>query len=247
MIRSIIAVLVLVSGAALSAQAQEAFVPSFGTEEKAAKTPQQKFAPSPKSEPAPVAEASSGMAYSGMGYKMGPQDVIEISVFNVAELNKTLQIGHSGAINYPLLGEIQAAGRTPEELERDLTARLGAEYLQDPVVTVFVKEYNSQRVILSGQVEKPGVYPVRGQTTLLELIAMAGGLKEMADSTVLVMRQTGGKQTAARFDVSDIEKGQMADPTMQAGDKVVAGTSMIKQTWGRFLRALPVAGTFAIF
>ena len=76
---------------------------------------------------------------------------------------------------------------------------------------------------------------------------MAGGFQDTSDSNVLVMRQKGGKRTAARFDVSAIEKGEANDPTMQGGDIVVAGTSVIKEPWGRFLRALPVVGTFMLF
>ena len=236
--RVIVLALTLVISVATSALAEESFVPSFDRHGQSGASPQKRAMPTAR---APSASANA------VAYTMGPQDVVEISVFNVPELSKTLQVSASGAINFPLLGEIPAAGRTQEELERDLTERLGAEYFQNPVVTVFVKEYNSQQVTLSGTVQKPGVYPIRGQTSLLQVIAMAGGFQDTADSNVLVMRQKGGKRTAARFDVSAIEKGQANDPTMQGGDIVVAGTSVIKQTWGRFLKALPLVGTFMLF
>ena len=89
-------------------------------------------------------------------YKIGPMDVLEISVFKVEELSKTLQVSSIGTINVPLIGERPAAGRTAREIEKDLTDKWGAKYLQDPQVTVFVKEYNSQRVTVEGAVEKPG-------------------------------------------------------------------------------------------
>ena len=89
------------------------------------------------------------------------------------------------------------------------------------------------------------MYPVKGKTSLLELVAMAGGLKQTSDSTVLVLRQDGGKRSAAKFDVGNIQKGRADDPTMQAGDVVVAGTSAIKAGFNNVLKALPIAGLFA--
>jgi polysaccharide biosynthesis/export protein len=145
-----------------------------------------------------------------------------------------------------LIGEIPAAGKTTQQLERDLTAKLGAKYLQNPQVTVLVKESNSQKVAIQGAVEKPGVYPLTGKTTLLELIAMAGGLKQSSDSTVLVLRNSQGKRAGAKFDVSAIENGKANDPTIQSGDVVVAGNSAIKAGFNNVLKVLPVAGMFAI-
>jgi polysaccharide export outer membrane protein len=251
LMRVIVLALTLVIGVATLTLAQEAFVPSFDREGQVGATPKKRATPQKRAVTtagAPSHQSSlTPSASANDAYRMGPQDVVEISVFNVPELSKTLQLAASGAINFPLLGEIPAAGRTREELERDLTERLGAEYIQNPVVTVFIKEYNSQKVTLSGMVKSPGIYPIRSQTSLLQVIAMGGGFQETSDSNVLVMRQEGGKRTAARFDVSAIEKGEVNDPTLQGGDIVVAGTSVIKQTWGRFLKALPVAGAFAMF
>ena len=160
---------------------------------------------------APSAGAhASGALPSGNAYRVGPRDILDVSVFDVPELSATVLVSDNGTIQLPLLGEIPAAGKTPQELQADLTTRLGVDYL-------------------------------------LELIAAAGGFAEGSDSTVLVLRKRGGKQQAAKFDVSTIEKGRAKDPTMRAGDKVVAGTSMIKKTFGAFLKALPIAGAFAIF
>jgi polysaccharide export outer membrane protein len=166
--------------------------------------------------------------------------MLDITVFKVPDLSKTVQVSETGAINLPLVGEVRAEGKTTQELERDLTAKLGATYLQNPQVTVLVKENNSQRVTIQGAVEKPGVYPVKGRTTLLELVAMAGGLKS------LVLRQQDGKRSAAKFDFGTIQKGKGDDPTMQPGDVVVAGTSAIKAGFNSVLKALPIAGLFAM-
>ena len=135
---------------------------------------------------------------------------------------------------------------TTQQMERSLASRLGAKYLQNPQVTVIVKEYNSQRVTISGEIKRPGVYPLKGKTSLLQLVAMAGGFQESSNSTVLVLRQSDGKRSAAKFDVSDIQKGRAEDPTLQAGDVVVAGTSTLKKGFNSILKALPLAGAFAI-
>ena len=109
-------------------------------------------------------------------YEIGPLDVLDISVFQVPDLTKSVQVSDTGTINLPLVGEIAVAGRTAQEVERDLTSRLGAKYLQNPQVTVYVKDYNSQRVTVTGAVSKPGVYPIKGRTSLMQVVAMAGGL-----------------------------------------------------------------------
>ena len=196
---------------------------------------------------APSAGASASGALPGDGYRVGPRDILDVTVFDVPELSATVLVSDNGTIQLPLLGEIPAAGKTPQQLQADLTTRLGVDYLQNPQVTVSVKEFNSRSVILTGEVKSPGVYPLKGKTSLLELIAAAGGFAEGSDSTVLVLRKRGGKQQAAKFDVSTIETGRAKDPTMRAGDKVVAGSSMIKKSFGAFLKALPIAGAFAVF
>jgi polysaccharide biosynthesis/export protein len=179
------------------------------------------------------------------GYKIGPQDVLDISVFKVPELSKSLQVADSGNINLPLVGEMPAAGRTPEELEADLTKRLGRKYLQSPQVTVYVKEYNSQRITVEGAVKKPGVYAFRGKGSLLQYLAMAEGLDSLSsDSTVIVFRQISGKRAAAKFDISEIRAGKADDPPVLSGDIIVAGTSATKETFNTIMKVLPLAAVF---
>ena len=180
-------------------------------------------------------------------YKVGPFDVLEVSVFNVPELSKTVQVAGSGTVGLPLVGELPAAGRTAQEIERDLTKRLGAKYLQNPQVTVLVKEYNSQRITLEGAVKKPGVYPIRGELTLLQAVATAGGFGDNADSNVVVFRTTAkGKRSAARFDVEQIRNGSIGDPKLAAGDVVVASSSALKEGFNNVVKALPLLGVFAL-
>jgi polysaccharide export outer membrane protein len=180
------------------------------------------------------------------GYKIGPLDVIEFSVFKVAELTRTAQVSETGTVNLPLVGEVQAAGKTAQEMEHELAHKLGAKYLQSPQVTVLVKEYNSQRVTVEGAVRRPGVYPIRGKTTLLQVIATAEGLDSQSDTTVVVFRQVEGKRMAARFDVGQIRSGQTGDPAIQSGDMVVAPTSATKATFDVILKSLPIATVFAL-
>jgi polysaccharide biosynthesis/export protein len=197
----------------------------------------------------PVRVAQNGdaapLALSDGAYRIGPSDVLQIVVFKVPELSQTVQVADTGTVNLPLVGEIPAAGKTPHDLERELTTRLGAQYLKNPQVTVYVKEFNSQKVTITGDVKKPGVYPLTGKTTLLQVVAIAGGFEDTTNWTVLVLRHTDGKRAAAKFDVNQIQEGRTEDPTLQAGDVLVAGSSAIKKGYGAILKALPIAGLFA--
>jgi polysaccharide export outer membrane protein len=129
-------------------------------------------------------------------------------------------------------------------LQRDLKAKLGAKYLQNPQVTVLVKEFNSSRVTVSGAVKKPGVFPYKGET-LMQYVSMAGGLDETSNSMVLVLRQSGGKRSSVKFNVADIQSGRANDPSMQSGDVIVADSSVLKTGLNTVLKALPIAGTAA--
>jgi polysaccharide export outer membrane protein len=177
-------------------------------------------------------------------YKIGPLDVLDISVFKVPDLSKVVQVADIGTVNLPLVGQIRAVGKTAEEVERDLEAKLGAKYLQSPQVTVYVKEYNSQRVTIEGSVKKPGVYPIRGKTSLLQSIAMAEGLDAASDSTVIVFRHINGQRSAAKFDVSQIRAGRAEDPALQQGDVIVVNYSEMKAVFHNVLKVLPVTNAF---
>jgi polysaccharide export outer membrane protein len=188
-----------------------------------------------------VATSTPGNA----GYLVGPQDVLDISVYQAPELSKTVQVAENGAMNMPLIGEVRAAGKSPSNIERDIQARLKARYMKSPQVTVFVKEFNSQRVTLEGAVKSPGVFPLRGNETLMQVIAKAGGLdRTVASDNVVVFRSANGVRTMTRFDLAAIRNGG-EDPQMLPGDVVVVDDSMAKEGLNYFLRLLPVAGTAA--
>jgi len=172
--------------------------------------------------------------------------VLDISVFKVPELSRSVQVAENGTVNLALVGDVQAGGRTSQEIERELVDRLGSKYLQRPQVTVFVKEYNSQRITVEGAVKKPGVFPYRGRASLLQAIAMAEGLDAVSDTNVVVFRSVGGKRAAAKFDIAKIRSGAAQDPAIESGDVVVVATSTFKETFNAILKALPLAGAFAL-
>jgi polysaccharide export outer membrane protein len=178
-------------------------------------------------------------------YRIGPLDVLDISVFQAPELSKTVQVAENGAIDLPLLGETPAAGRTAQELQRDLNAKLGAKYLQNPQTTVMVKEFNSSRVTVSGAVKNPGVFPYKGES-LHEFVTMAGGLAFEANSTVIVLRTINNQRSAAKFNVADIEAGRVPDPPVQSGDVIVADSSSVKTGYNALIKILPLAGFAAL-
>jgi polysaccharide export outer membrane protein len=181
-------------------------------------------------------------------YKIGPLDVLEVKVFKVKDLESQVQVAESGTINLPLVGEVPATGRTAQEIERDLEKRLGAKYLKNPQVTVYVREYNSQRLTVEGAVKRPGVYPLKGKTTLLQAIALAEGQNtDLSSGSVLVFRRADGQRTAARFDADEIRAGTVEDPIMRQGDVVVVETSTGKVAFNNIVKVLPVATLFRPF
>lgn len=135
-------------------------------------------------------------------YRIGPEDLIEISVFEAPELNRAVRVSAGGEISLPLLGAVQAAGLTPRELEFVLEELLRRTYMKDPHVGVFIREMESHSVSVFGAVKKPGVFQVRGTKTLIEVLSLAEGLAEDAGDTVIVMRGGGysGAQVLDRGD-----------------------------------------------
>jgi polysaccharide export outer membrane protein len=130
-------------------------------------------------------------------YILGPEDVITIDVFNLPELQKDVRVANDGLVTLPLIGRVQAAGLTAEQLRQELAEKWGENYLQDPQVTVFVKEFKAKPVSVIGAVEKPGLYPLTGQRTLIEMLSVAGGFGKKGTSaagrTVLITRKSGFK------------------------------------------------------
>lgn len=121
-------------------------------------------------------------------YTLGPEDLIQIEVFEVDELNRTARISSGGYIKLPLAGDIKAAGLTVSELENEISKRF-EKYIQEPVVTVFIKEYRSQSITVLGSVSKPQIYNVIHQKTLLDMLSLAGGVTEDAGDVCYIQRE----------------------------------------------------------
>jgi len=172
------------------------------------------------------AEATYASPYEE--YRIGPHDLLEISVFQVTEISRTVRVNSCGVINLPLIGQVQAGGLTALELEESIAGKLAENYLQDPQVSVFIKEYVSQRVIVEGAVEKSGVYPLTGKTTLIQAIAMASGLDAMADESqvkIFRTRQDSGKKDMTVHDLRAIRAGKAEDPVIHGNDVIVVEKS----------------------
>ncbi len=123
-------------------------------------------------------------------YKIGPKDLLEIRVFGLDELNSTVRVSQSGSITLPLLGEVVVAGMTKQILESRLSAMLEEKYLKNAQVTVFIKEYQSQRVAVIGAVKNPGTYELLGRQTVLQMISQAGGLTDLAGGELFILRES---------------------------------------------------------
>lgn len=181
-------------------------------------------------------------------YRIGPQDVLEVAVFGVTDLSRTVRVGGDGGISLPLIGRVQAGGRTTQELQDEIAGDLSKNYLQNPQVSVFVKDFASQQVTIEGSVGKPGIYPVMGDTTLMQAIAQAGGLTRLAqDNGVVVFRTIQGKRMAAVFNYGKISQGKGSDPRIYAGDIVMVQQSGSKNALENFIRAAPAIGLFLLY
>ena len=130
------------------------------------------------------------------------------------------------------------AGKTVRDIEHDLAERLEARYLRSAQVTVSVKEFNSQPVTVEGAVKEPGLHALKGKTTLMQLIAMSGGIdRDFSDSTVVLFRNADGQRHATKFDIDAIRTGQAPDPWIFPGDMVVANSSPLKAAWSEVIKA----------
>ena len=164
-------------------------------------------------------------------YKITASDLLEIEVFGVEDLKRTVRVNTAGSITIPLVGMVQVAGLTATEAETVIAKRYGADYLQNPQVSVFIKEFTTQRVTIDGAVNKPGIYPLTGQITLLRALALAGGGGQLANmEDVLLFRSSGvGPQEVFKYDVKKIRNGELEDPMLKGDDLVVVNRSGVRE------------------
>lgn len=160
-----------------------------------------------------------------MPYRIGREDVLDVSVWRDGDLSRVVPVRPDGYISLPMVGELKAAGQTPQELEKVITEKL-SPYVNQPKVTVIVREVNSARVFVTGEVARPGAFPLRGRVSVLQAIALAGGFSDFAntDGIVVIRNAENGKQIPVRYsDLMSADEGEevMRDFPLLPGDTVV--------------------------
>lgn len=185
----------------------------------------------------------------GANYRIATGDVLMVTVFQVEALSKEYRVDLAGNVAFPLIGEVPAVGRTTAELRQDVATRLGQRYLRNPDVTVAVKESTSNNVTVEGGVRRPGLFPVNGPLSLIQGIAMAGGIDpEQGNARRLaIFRQVQGQRMAAAFDLVSIRRGEMPDPEIFPGDIIVVESNSRRGMFQDILQALPLVALFRPF
>jgi polysaccharide biosynthesis/export protein len=157
------------------------------------------------------------------GYVIGASDVLSIVFWRDKDMSADVTVRPDGMISLPLINEITAAGCTPEELREKIT-KAASRFVAEPDVAVVVKEIRSRNVFITGNVAKPATYPLNGEMTVLQLIAVAGGLQEWADAKgILVVRTENGRQQVHKFNYKDVinQKNTAQNIALKPGDTVV--------------------------
>jgi len=181
-------------------------------------------------------------------YRIGPLDKLTVTVFGVSDLTTNGQVDGAGTFAMPLIGQIPAMGSTTNELARKIEAALAGRYLQNPQVSVTVTEAVGQLVTVEGSVGKPGQYPVIGRTTLIRMIATAGGTSELASlHEAIVFRTVGGQRLVARYDIKAIRGARADDPEIFGNDVIVVGESAGRRLFKDILTVAPILGVFYQF
>jgi polysaccharide export outer membrane protein len=172
----------------------------------------------------------------GKEYQVGPNDLLDIEVLNVENGKRTVRVNAGGLITLPLIGSVTVAGLTQQQAESHIARLYGEKYLQDPQVSVFIREFTTERITVDGAVSKPGIYPLVGQMTLLRALALAGGFGQIANRTEVKLFRQGdkGQRQVATFDVERIRSGKDEDPLVRGDDLIVvqrdAARAMLKDS-----------------
>jgi polysaccharide export outer membrane protein len=179
--------------------------------------------PSQPAAPAVATEVSKPAATTDGNYIIGPQDVLDISVWKEPEVSRVVPVRPDGKISLPLLNDVQAAGLTPAALASQITESL-KKYVTNPQVTVIITTINSQRVYLLGEVTRPGAFPMIPGMTVLQAVSSGGGFTQFARTKgIYVLRNENGKQVKYPFNYKEVISGKKPeqDITLKAGDTIV--------------------------
>lgn len=182
-------------------------------------------------------------------YRIGATDLLKVTVFQVPDLSfDEIRVDAAGNIQMPLIGSVRAADRTPAQLSTDIQELLGERYLRNPQVNVTVAEAASQKVTVDGAVTRPGVYLMRGRTTLLQAVAMAEGASRGARlSSVALFRTIDNRRAVAVFDLAAIRAGDAEDPVIKGDDIVIVDSSPYYAAFREIAAIVPAIGAFAYF
>lgn len=178
-------------------------------------------APSPAAPP-PAAQAERGVEQPA-DYVIGPDDVLGIVFWREPDISGDVTVRPDGKVSIPVIGEIQAAGLLPSAL-REQIAKAATKYLAEPNVAVVVRAINSRKVFVTGLVTNPGAYPLSGPMTVMQAIAVAGGLQEYADAgKLMILRDEGGRPVTLKFNYRDVSKGRNLEQNirLKPGDTIV--------------------------
>jgi polysaccharide biosynthesis/export protein len=173
--------------------------------------------------PKPPAVTVPKSPIENSSFVIGNEDVLKITVWKDLELSQVIPVRSDGKITLPLIGEVQATGKTPKELQADITTQLQS-YISKPQVTVIVQEIRSKRFNILGHVQKPGSYVLTPPVTVVDAIALAGGFRDFAKTkSIYVLRDDGGKQVRVPFNYKQVIKGSDPDQNieLQARDTIV--------------------------
>jgi polysaccharide export outer membrane protein len=156
-------------------------------------------------------------------YVIGPDDVLNIVFWREKDMSSDVTVRPDGMISLPLINDVKAAGLTPEQLRDDLT-KAAEKFIEGPTVSIVVKAINSRKVFIMGQVAKPGPYPLSAPTTVMQLIATAGGLHEFADAKhITIIRHENGRQVTRKFNYKDVSQGKnlAQNIELKPGDTII--------------------------
>jgi len=170
-----------------------------------------------------VAKIEPGVVEVDSGYQVGPEDILEISVWKEEGLKKEVLVRPDGGMSFPLIGDVQAAGKTVGQLKKEIAQRL-EKFIPDPVVSIALLKVIGNKIYVIGKVNKPGEFPAGRYVDVLQALSIAGGLTPFAaENGIKVMRKEGGKDIVFPFRYSDVKNGENLEQNIQlkGGDVVV--------------------------
>lgn len=179
---------------------------------------------------------------SGKPFIISPMDKLTINVFGIEELkDREVVVDTSGRVSFPLVGALQVAGKSPDEVAEEVRLGLRRSYVRDPQVSVNVSEISGQLVAVEGAVMAPGLYPVLNNMSLIRSVASAKGTTDLSDlEDVVIFRTVDGRRYAALYNLGAIRRGVYDDPEIFANDVVIVGESPARRLFRDFLAITPV-------